>query len=34
MVCPACGCDSYMHMTPHEIAAWERKKIAKERSHG
>jgi hypothetical protein len=21
-VCPTCGCDSYMHMTPKEIAAW------------
>jgi hypothetical protein len=23
-VCPACGCDSYMHMTEREIAAWKR----------
>lgn len=22
-VCPTCGCDSYMHMTEKEIAAWE-----------
>jgi hypothetical protein len=22
-VCPACGCDSYMHMTEREIAAWK-----------
>lgn len=21
-VCPICGCDSYMHMTEREIAAW------------
>jgi hypothetical protein len=25
-VCPACGCDSYMFMTPGEIKAWERNK--------
>lgn len=24
-VCPMCGCDSYMHMTEKEIAAWKRK---------
>lgn len=23
-VCPTCGCDSYMHMTEREIAAWKR----------
>lgn len=23
-VCPVCGCDSYMHMTEREIAAWRR----------
>jgi len=23
-VCPTCGCDSYMHMTAKEIAAWKR----------
>lgn len=27
-VCPTCGCDSYMHMTEREIAAWERTKAA------
>jgi SUMO ligase MMS21 Smc5/6 complex component len=25
-VCPECGCDEYMFMTPGEIKAWERKK--------
>ncbi len=25
-VCPTCGCDSYMFMTPGEVKAWERKK--------
>ena len=30
-VCPECGCDEYMFMTPGEIKAWERKK-AKEQS--
>lgn len=25
-VCPKCGCDEYMFMTPGEIKAWERKK--------
>lgn len=25
-VCPACGCDSYIFMTPKEIQAWERSK--------
>ena len=30
-VCPECGCDEYMFMTPGEIKAWERKK-AKEAS--
>ena len=29
-VCPVCGNDSYMHMTPGEIAAWERAKAAAE----
>lgn len=29
-VCPVCGCQEYMFMTPGEIKAWERKK-AKER---
>lgn len=24
-ICPSCGNDSYMFMTPGEIAAWERK---------
>jgi hypothetical protein len=23
-VCPVCGCDSYMHMTEREVAAWKR----------
>lgn len=23
-VCPMCRCDSYMHMTEREIAAWKR----------
>ncbi len=23
-VCPTCACDSYMHMTEKEIAAWKR----------
>ncbi|URI08789.1 hypothetical protein MW290_24745 [Aquincola tertiaricarbonis] len=27
-VCPACGCDSYMHMTEREVKAWERSKAA------
>lgn len=27
-VCPTCGCDSYMHMTEREIAAWERSTAA------
>lgn len=26
-VCPTCGNDDYMFMTPGEIAAWERKKL-------
>jgi hypothetical protein len=25
-VCPECGCDEYMFMTPGEIKAWERKR--------
>jgi len=25
-LCPLCGCDSYMFMTPGEIKAWERSK--------
>ncbi len=25
LVCPTCGCDSYMHMTEKEIAAWQKK---------
>ena len=27
-VCPTCGCDSYMFMTPDETKAWERSKAA------
>lgn len=27
-VCPACRCDSYVFMTPRQIAAWERAKSA------
>jgi hypothetical protein len=27
-ICPTCGGDSYMFMTPREIAAWERAKAA------
>lgn len=27
-VCPTCGSHGYYHMTPKEIAAWERKKGA------
>ncbi len=33
-VCPTCGNDSYMHMTPGEIAAWERAKAAAEAKRG
>lgn len=25
-VCPACGCNSYMFMTPREISVWEKSK--------
>jgi hypothetical protein len=25
-VCPECGCDEYMFMTPGEIKAWESRK--------
>lgn len=25
-LCPLCGCDSYMFMTPGEVKAWERSK--------
>ena len=36
--CPACGCDSYMFMTPREVAAWERARLSnqppKEQSNG
>ncbi len=27
-VCPICGTHDYYHMTPREIAAWERNKLA------
>lgn len=26
--CPQCGCDSYSYMTPRQIQAWERQRIA------
>lgn len=32
-VCPTCGCDEYMFMTPGEIKAWERK-LAKQKEGG
>lgn len=25
-LCPLCGCDSYMFMTPREVKVWERSK--------
>lgn len=33
-VCPDCGYDSYMFMTPGEIAAWERAKSAARKQGG
>lgn len=29
-VCPVCGENGYYHMTPREIAAWERRKCAED----
>ena len=33
-VCPTCGNDEYMFMTPGEIKAWERAKDAAIAAHG